>query len=164
MQSRTFRRRGISGRELPRAVSLVAVALLLAGCSAILEASPEPTPMDFPGIAGEIANRGLELDAITSGDDGCDDPTLTATAIGFDASGLGMASPVRLRIYIFRTGETYDRRRPDVDGCVAAWAADPAAVELIDARPYVLAGQGPWTDAFKAAIREALSVAAGNGG
>ena len=120
--------------------------------------------MDFPGIAGELANRGLDLDAIASGDDGCSDPTLTATAIGFDASGLGMEAPIRLRIYIFRTGETYDRRRPDVDGCVLAWATDPATFELIDARPFVLAGQGPWTDEFKAAIREALAVAAGNGG
>lgn len=119
--------------------------------------------MDFPGIAGELANRGLELDRITSGDDGCSDPTLTATAIGFDASGLGMA-PLRLRIYIFRTGETYERRRPDVDGCVAEWATDPATFELVDAKPFVLGGQGPWTDAFKAAIREALRTAAGNGG
>ena len=151
-------------RALSVAARLVAAVLLLAGCSAILEASPEPTPMDFPGIAGELANRGLELDAIASGDDGCSDPTLTATAIAFDATGLGVESPIRLRIYIFRTGETYDRRRPDVDVCAGAWATDPATFEMIDARPYVLAGQGPWTDEFKAAIREALTVAAGNGG
>jgi hypothetical protein len=163
MRSSILRRRG-SSRDFLRAAALVVAAIVLAGCSAILEASPEPTPMDFPGIAGELANRGLELDAITSGDDGCHDPTLTATAIGFDASGLGIAPPIRLRIYIFRTGETYDRRRPDVDGCVAAWANDPATVEMIDARPFVLAGQGPWPDDFKAAIREALTVAAGNGG
>ena len=139
-------------------------AVLLAGCGAILESSPEPTPMDVPGIAGELANRGLDLDAITSGDDGCGDRTLTATAIGFDAAGLGVDDPIRLRIYIFRNGETYERRRPDVDGCAAAWATDPATFELVDAKPYVLAGQGPWPDAFKAAVREALAVAAGNGG
>lgn len=138
--------------------------VLLAGCSAILQASPEPTPMDFPSLAGELANRGIVLDHITSGDDGCHDSTLTATAIGFDASGLGITTPTRLRVYIFRTGETFDRRRPDVDPCVAAWAQDPATVEFIDARPFVLAGQGPWPDAFKTAVREALTVAAGNGG
>lgn len=164
MRSPISERRGLTDRPLPALVRLAASVLLLAGCSAILEASPEPTPMDFPGIAGELANRGLELDRIASGDDGCDDSTLAPTAIGFDASGLGMDAPLRLRIYIFRTGETYDRRRPDVDACVAAWAADPARFELIDARPYVLAGQGPWTDEFKSAIREALTVAAGNGG
>ncbi|MEW5990660.1 MAG: hypothetical protein AB1736_04840 [Chloroflexota bacterium] len=141
-----------------------AAAVLLAGCDAILESPPEPTPADFPGIAGELANRGLELDAITSGDAGCDDPTLIPTAIGFDATGLGVAEPVRVRVYIFRNGETYDRRRPDVDGCIAEWATDPATFELIDAKPFVLAGQGPWTAEFKAAVREAMTAAAGTGG
>lgn len=120
--------------------------------------------MDFPGIAGELANLGITLDHIVSGDDGCHDPTLTATAIGFDASGLGVSAPIRLRIYIFRTGETFDRRRPDVDTCVATWASDPATVEFIDARPFALAGQGPWPAEFKAAIRAALLESAGNGG
>ncbi len=146
------------------AFGLTIAAVLLAGCSAILQPSPAPTPMDFPGIAGELANRGLDLGAIASGDAGCDDPTLTATAIGFDASGLGVETPTRLRIYIFRTGETYERRQPDVEPCVAVWATDPATVEFVDAKPFVLAGQGPWPAAFKAAIREALTVAAGNGG
>lgn len=149
------------GRRLSR---LVLLALAIAGCSALIEAPPEPTPMDFPGIAGELANRGLDLDAIVSGDDGCSDPTLTGTAIGFEATGLGVETPVRLRIYVFRTGDTYDRRRPDVDSCLAAWATDAATFEVVDARPFVLAGQGPWTDTFKSAIRAALRVAAGNGG
>ena len=147
-----------------RVAAALAAALLVGGCGAILESSPEPTPMDFPGIAGELAQRGLELDAITSGDDGCGDRTLTATAIGFDAAGLGVDDPIRLRIYIFRNGETYDRRRPDVDACAAAWATDPATFELIDARPFVLAGQGPWPAAFEAAVRDSLLFAAGNGG
>ena len=155
---------GTSPRVWLRALALVVSVVALTGCGAILEGPPEPTPMDFPGIAGEIANRGLDLDRIVSGDDGCGDPTLTATAIGFDVRGLGATDPIRLRVYIFRTGETYDRRRPDVDRCVAAWASDPGAVEFVDARPYVVAGQGPWPDALKAAIREALAVAAGNGG
>jgi hypothetical protein len=120
--------------------------------------------MDFPGLAGELALQGLVLDKIASGDAGCPDSTLTPTAIGFDASGLGVTAPIRLRIYIFRTGDTYDRRRPDVEPCVARWASDPATVEFVDARPFVLAGQGPWPAAFKTAIRQALTSAAGNGG
>lgn len=151
-------------RRRHAATLLAATVFVFAGCGAILEAPPEPTPMDFPAIAGELANRGLELDRIASGDDGCGDRTLTGTAIGFDASGLGMAAPTRLRIYIFRNADTYERRRPDVDACAASWATDPATFELIDAKPFVLAGQGPWTDEFKAAIREALTVSAGNGG
>ena len=152
-----------SGRRR-RGALLVIAAVLLAGCGAILEPSPEPTPADFPGIAGELANRGLDLADIVSGDDGCDDDSLTGTAIGFDASGLGQAEPVRLRVYIFRNGETYDRRRPDVDACVAQWATDPATVEMVNARPFVLAGQGPWTDEFKAAVRAGMVAAAGAGG
>lgn len=144
--------------------ALLVLTTLLSGCSAILQASPEPTSMDFPGLAGELANRGVILDHFASGDDGCHDPTLTATAIGFDASGLGIETPIRLRIYIFRTAETYDRRRADVDRCVATWVDDPATTEFVDAKPYVLAGQGPWPAAFKSAIREGLTAAAGNGG
>jgi hypothetical protein len=156
-------RRG--GRPPGRAVlALLAAAVLLAGCSAILENPPEPTPLDFPGIAGQLESRGILVDSYASGDAGCDDATLTPTAIGFDASGLGVSDPVRLRVYIFRNAEAYDRRRADVDTCVAAWATDPATFELVDARPFVLAGQGPWPDEFKAAVREALTVAAGNGG
>ena len=144
--------------------ALLVLTTLVSGCSAILQPSPEPTPMNFPGLAGELANRGILLDHIASGDAGCHDPTLTATAIGFDASGLGIETPIRLRIYIFRTGETFDRRRADVDTCVAAWVSDPATTEFVDARPFVVAGQGPWPAAFKSAVRDALTVAAGNGG
>ena len=123
--------------------------MLLAGCSAILESPPEPTPLDFPGIAGQLESRGVLVDSYASGDAGCDDPTLTPTAIGFDASGLSVTDPLRLRVYIFRNAEAYDRRRADVDACVAAWVTDPATFELIDARPFVLAGQGPWPDEFE---------------
>lgn len=115
-------------------------------------------------MAGELANRGIVLSHITSGDDGCHNPTLTATAIGFDASGLGLTVPTRLRVYIFGSAASYERRRVDVDICVAAWVKDPASAEFVDAKPFVLAGQGPWPPAFRAAIQAALTVAAGNGG
>jgi hypothetical protein len=42
---------------------------------------------------------------------------------------------------------------------------DPATFEAIDAySPYVVAGQGPWGARFRAALREALRIAAGTGG
>ena len=151
-------------RRITVGLALVAAPLVLSACNAILQASPEPTPMDFPSIAGELAQRGIIIGEIASGDAGCHDSSLIPTAIGFNASGLGISSPIRLRVYIFRTGDTYDRRRPDVEPCVVAWATDPATVEFIDARPFVLAGQGPWPDAFKVALRAALTSAAGNGG
>ena len=120
--------------------------------------------MDFPSMSGEFSTRGITIDHWISGDAGCQDGSLVPTAIGFDAAGLGLTTPTRLRIYIFANGDTYARRRPDVDTCVAAWASDPATVEFVDASPFVLAGQGPWPDAFKAAVRDALTAAAGNGG
>ena len=136
----------------------------LAGCGALLGSSPEPTPADFPGIASELANRGLDLDAFTSGDDGCDDPTLAPTAIGFDATGLGIEDPVHLRVYIFRNADAFERRSADVDACATEWATDPATFVIVSAQPFILAGQGPWPAAFEAAVREGLRVAAGNGG
>lgn len=150
-------------RAAARFAALVFAGSLVAGCSSILLASPEPTPTDFAGIAAALADHGIAVGHIVSGDDGCHDPTLTPTAIGFDANGPGVTVPIRMRIYIFRTGETFDRRRPDVDPCVAKWATDPANVEFVDARPFALAGQGPWPDEFKTAIRAALLEAAGNG-
>lgn len=148
----------------PLLMLLLVVATLVAGCGSILQASPTPTPMDFPSMAGEMARRGIIIEHYASGDDGCHDSTLTPTAIGFDASGLGLTTPTRLRVYLFADGAAYDRRRADVDKCVAGWATDPATVEFVDARPFVLAGQGPWPETFKAAIRAALTAAAGNGG
>jgi hypothetical protein len=71
---------------------------------------------------------------------------------------------VRLRIYIFRDKATWERRRTAVDDCVALWATDPATFEFVDASPYVVAGQGPWPPQFKAALRAAITEAAGNGG
>jgi len=143
---------------------MLLAAISLMGCGRILQGSPEPTPMNFPSMAGEFTSRGIGIANWTSGDAGCRDATLIPTAIGFDASGLGLAPPTRLRIYIFGDAAAYDRRRADVDACVAAWAVDPATVEFVDARPFVIAGQGPWPPAFKEAIRAALVAAAGNGG
>lgn len=136
---------------------------VVAGCGSILQGSPAPTPMNFPAMSGEFTDRGIAIDHVISGDAGCPDPTLIPTAIGFDASGLGVSPPTRLRIYIFADGAAYDRRRADVQTCALAWAGDPATVEFIDARPFVIAGQGPWPGPFKDALRAALTAAAGTG-
>ncbi len=151
-------------RRLLPILAALAVMVVVAGCDRILQASPAPTPMDFPGIAGELATQGILIGHPTAGDDGCHDSSLAATAIGFDATGPGLTTPTHLRVYIFNDGAAFDRRRPDVDTCVAKWATDPATVEFVDASPFVVAGQGPWPEAFKAAMRAALTTAAGNGG
>jgi hypothetical protein len=153
-------RRGV---PLAAAVRSLAVIVLLAGCSSLVEARPTPTPLDFGGIQGALAQAGIALTNTVSGDAGCSDPNLIPTAIGFDASGQGVTTPVRLRIYIFTDRAAWQRRQPDVDACIAASATDPTMIETIGQSPYVVAGQGPWPAAFKTALAAALVAAAGNG-
>lgn len=154
------RRRGVL---LATAVRSFAAIILLAGCSSLVEARPTPTPLDFGGIQGTLAQAGIALTNTVSGDAGCPDPNLVPTAIRFDATGLGVTTPVRLRIYIFTDRAAWQRRQPDVDACIAAWATDPATIETIGQSPYVVAGQGPWPAAFKTALAASLVEAAGNG-
>lgn len=149
---------------LQRAVRHVAIAcLLLAGCGTISTSPPAPTPADFQGLAAEIARRGILIDAIVSGDAGCDDADLQRTAIGLDASGLGQTTPARLYFYIFRNREAYERLRGRVDACARSFVTDPDGFESIEASPFVVAGQGPWAPAFRAAVRAAVTEAAGTG-
>ena len=141
----------------------MALALVVvAGCQALTGKPPEPTPLDFGGIAGDIALEGITVGRPVSGDAGCHDPTMIAAAVGFDVSGLGVSSPLRARVYIFGSRDAYNRRRADVDTCVGAWASDAPNVEFIDAAPYVLVVQGPVPDAFKTALSAALHAAAGD--
>lgn len=157
------RGRGVVPGVVPGVALGLVVVLLVAGCSAFKGTAPEPTPQDFGGIAGDIALEGITVGRPVSGDAGCTDPSLIPTAIGFDVSGLGVPSPIRARVYIFSNHAAYERRRPDVDTCVGAWATDPPNVEFIDVSPYVLVVQGPVPDAFKTALTRGLTAAAGNG-
>lgn len=144
-------------------IGLLASVLVLSACGVVSTVAPAPTPADFQGIAAEFVTRGIVLDHLVSGDAGCTDHTLTQTAIAFDASGLDQDAVVRIHIYIFRDGEAYGRLRSTVDACAAAFVTDPSTFESVDDSPFVLAGQGPWAAEFKAALREALDVAAGTG-
>lgn len=135
----------------------------LAGCAGILQSPPVPDPESFPGITGQLGRFGVDVASWTSGDGGCSDPTLAPTAIRFEASGLDQATPVKLRIYIFRDRATWERRLTDVDACAAAWATDPATFEILQVSPYVVAGQGPWPPKFEQALRQGLTEAAGTG-
>ena len=135
----------------------------LGACSGLRVSPPVPGPAPFPGITGHLGRFGVTVDSWTSGDAGCDDPTLSPTAIRFQAEGLDQSVPVVLRIYIFRNHDAWDRRLADVDTCVAAWATDPATFEIVQVSPYVLAGQGPWPVAFGKALRDGLTEAAGTG-
>ena len=157
---------GSGRRARPTAViTLGLLALVVAGCSGLVEGVPTPSPQDFGGIVTALASTGILVASPVSGDAGCSDTSLFGTAIAFGASGLGVPAdaPLQLRVYIFGSVDTYQRRRADVDRCVAAWATDPTTFETVDAAPYVIAGQGPWPDAFKSAVQAALRAAAGGG-
>lgn len=147
----------------PRVTILLLASFVLAGCSALTDAAPTPTPQPFPGIVGELGRVGVDALSWTAGDAGCADATLAPTAIRFDAEGLDQATPVQLRIYIFRDRATWQRRASDVETCAASWATDPASFEILDISPYVVAGQGPWPPDFKAALRAGITAAAGTG-
>jgi hypothetical protein len=149
-------------RRLAHLACLV-LAVALSGCSSILQSPPVPGPEAFPGIAGFLGRYGVDISNWTAGDDGCDDPTLSATAIRFDATGLDETAVQHLRIYIFRNRDAWERRLADVDTCAAAWADDPATFQIMQVSPYVVAGQGPWPPEFAAALRRGLTEAAGTG-
>lgn len=160
----TGRDRGRQVVTRTRASMLLATALTVGGCAGLLEGSPVPDPEAFPGISGQLGRFGVDVARYTAGDAGCDDSSLSPTAIRFTADGLDQATPLVLRIYIFRNRETWQRRLADVDTCATAWAQDPATFEIVQVSPYVVAGQGPWAPEFEAALRKALGEAAGSGG
>lgn len=139
---------------------LAGAALVVGGCGQVLQPPPAATPADFPGIAGELGRRGIEVDRIASGDAGCADLELARSAIRFVAAGLDQAAPVTLYVYIFRDRAAYDRRRQSVDTCARSYITDPQQLGSIDASPFVLVGQGPWAPRFAAVLRSGLTAAA----
>lgn len=148
-------------------VRTIVLGVLAAGtvtaCSAFTPTTAPATPTDFAGIVAEMANVGIDVNRVVSGDAGCDDQRLSRTAIGFDARGGDQATPVRIYLYAFKDQQVYDELRPAVDACARSYVTDAAAFGSVDEPPYVLAGNGPWTPAFKDALRTALKRAAVGG-
>lgn len=158
---------GDSLEAVPHRRNVLCLAVLLltlvAACGRISTAEPAPTPADFEGIAAQLTKRGIAVSDVVSGDAGCQDPTLVQTAIGFTASGIDQAQPVRTYLYIFRNRDAFERLRATVDECARAFVTDPETFETVEQSPFVVAGQGPWGPDFEAALREALKTAAGTG-
>ena len=146
-----------------RAVIACLVASLAAGCNVVSRTPPAPTPADFLGISSNIVRHGIAVDRPVSGDAGCNDPTLAKTAISFRAFGLDQPVPTPVHLYIFGSRDAYSRLSSSVADCARSYA-NPGTLEVVDAPPFVLVGQGPWGPRFAAAIDAALREAAGNGG
>jgi len=139
--------------------------MVLAGCGSGLDAihgSPKATPTDFAGLTQKFAVRNLVVDKVVSGDAGCTDQGLAPMAISFTIAGLGESAPLPARLYRFRNDDSYTKLRATVDICAAEWVADPAALLMIDATPYVLVMEGVTDQAFIDALRTSLHEAAGN--
>ena len=81
--------RRTASRTLVVVIGLLA-ALTVAGCSGLVEREPSPTPQDFGGIVSAFGAAGIVVRNPQSADAGCSDPNLIPTAIGFDATGLGV--------------------------------------------------------------------------
>ena len=142
-----------------------AVLVVVAGCGSSLDAlrgTPSATPADFTGLARFLADRDLAAGDVVSGDAGCDDRTLTPTAISFHLSGAGIARPTIARVYLFRDDAAYRRLRASVDACAAAWIGDRSTLLMVDASPYVLVTDGITDQGAIDAVRAALHEAAGN--
>ncbi|MEX2010703.1 MAG: hypothetical protein WEF51_00545 [Chloroflexota bacterium] len=140
------------------------LAALATGCTTLTGTPPAPTPADFPGIAAALARRGIAVSRIVSGDPGCDDANLVPAAIRFEASGLDQQAPTRAYIYIFRNRAAFDRLLPDVARCAGAFNTDEDREPWIALSPFVLTGPGPWPSAFRDAMADGLTEAAGTGG
>ena len=95
---------------LRRPLAGLLLAFVAAGCAGLQGSPPIPDPASFPEIASQLGRFGVDVENWTAGDAGCDDPTLAPTAIRFEAQGLDEASPVQLRIYIFRNRDAWERR------------------------------------------------------
>src|SRR6478752_9065207 len=147
---------------VPGLVTLL-VALVVASCSFVETVPPSPSPADFQGTATEFAKRGIQIDHVVSGDAGCTDTVLAPTARSFDASGLDQTRTVRIYLYMFADRATYERLRTTVDTCAASFVTDPQTYQSVEQSPFVMVGQGPWGQAFEAALRAGLVVAAGSG-
>jgi hypothetical protein len=146
---------------------LVAMLLVVvaAGCTTIMGTPPAPTPADFPGLAAAFARHGVTIGHVVSGDTGCDDPNLVPTAIRFEASGLDQPAPTRAYIYILRNREAFDRLLSAVAFCAGAYNTDAEGEPWIAVSPFVLTGPGgQWPPAFRDAMTDGLTEAAGTGG
>lgn len=144
-------------------LALLAACFILVGCGRASDL-PSPTPADFSGMRDILSRAGIKVANAVSGDAGCPDADLAKTAIAFDASGLDQVQPLRIRVYVFRDRDTWQRLSGSVATCARSYVVDPATYESLAPSPYVVSGQGPWAPKFAAALKTAFTTAAGSGG
>ena len=150
-------------RRAARLCALIAALFVGARC-ATATGTPTPTPGDIEAIAAGLARQGIGISNVVGGDSGCADPSLTGTALSFQASGVDQTTPVTIHLYSFRSRAVFESRRDSVDACARSYVHDPSTYENVAVSPYIAAGQGPWAPGFKARFEQGLTRAAGSGG
>jgi hypothetical protein len=144
-------------------VVALTLCLALAGCQG--DNNPaNPTPASLTVTLEVFGAHGITLSKVVSGDAGCPSRELVRTAVSFSATGLDQATPTRIYLYGFRNRATFQRLASTIDACARSYVTDATAYSSIMASPLVLSGPGPWAPGFAQRLREALVVAAGNGG
>jgi hypothetical protein len=149
--------------RLPLVVAMLLWACAVGACEG--DNNPaNPTPASIPEVLVVLAQRGIALSGVVSGDAGCADQNLAHTAVSVSASGFDQPTPTRLYLYAFRDRKTFQQLAASVDACARSYVIDPSAYGSIQVSPFVLAGPGPWAYDFTMHLRAALTAAAGNGG
>lgn len=123
--------------------------------------------MDLSGLVQEMVKRGIAVLSATSGEAGCDDPDLVANAVHFRVLPPGEARPRDVFLFTFGNHAAWAAGGPAVTACRTAWSARVATGEEgvweLDVSPFRLFGAG-WSPTLRELLRQAVTVAAGNGG
>lgn len=150
------------------AVLVAAAAALAIGLAACAGPPISPTPAPVSGVYQQVALHGGSLVGAVSGDAGCAvaDQAPLATHVRFHIpASSGDVQDVYLFVYADRAA--FDRQASSFASCRAAYAASQAAggrpVRAVEVSPYRAFGPA-WSDETLGVIRDALTVAAGNGG
>lgn len=155
--------------SLPRRAVRSAAAVLAAAAIASACAGPPvaDTPQPATGVFTQMATNGIATENLTSGDSGCNDPAQAPFAIHakvrYPASASGTSD-----VYLFTYADrgAWQREADAFESCRAAYASGAANGRTVDElaiSPYRAFGAG-WSPQLRAAIRQSLTQAAGNGG
>ncbi len=150
-------------KALARAIVLLLVGALLAGCGEFV--APSPTPGEMNDLIAALVVRGVTIQHLTSGDAGCPGSTLHSNGVHFQVSLDGGTGS---DVFLLRWKSTADFNgaTDDVAACVAEYqAAHPGAVmDQISLDPWRVYGPD-WSAALKDTLNAALlSVGGGRGG
>jgi len=143
-----------------RAVALVVVALLLAGCGAFV--APAPTPAEMDDVIAQLVLRGATIHRLVSGDAGCPSSSLHDNAVHMEISLGSQSATHEIYLLRWRRPTDYDSAAQAFADCVAEYGSLDAAqtVSQVDSNPWRAYGPG-WTPQVQQTLLDALHAAGG---